>query len=127
MVYSDAYVPADGESCWDLAGYGFRGLFLEAAAADGYLVRPPAGLDPRTTAQPLASFLQRITLSGGLPDVRRDYVYLSAWEGTPFTALYQRLREDPTWRVHQLATGHNVMGEAREQLLRILLDSLKAS
>lgn len=125
LVYSDAYVPADGESCWDLAGEAFRTLFLEGAAVDGYSVRPPAGLDPRVTAHPLASFLQKISLPRGLPDVRRDYVYLSGWEGTPFTGVYHRLRNDPAWRVHEIDVGHNVMAEAGDRLLRILLDSLK--
>jgi pimeloyl-ACP methyl ester carboxylesterase len=124
LIYCDAYVPADGESCWDLAGDAFREVFLEGAAADGYSVRPRVGLDPRATAHPLASFLQRITLTRGLPDVRRDYVYLSGWEGTPFTSLYERLREDPTWRVHQIDTRHDVMAEEGERLLRILLNSI---
>jgi pimeloyl-ACP methyl ester carboxylesterase len=125
LVYCDAYVPADGESCWDLAGERYRDLFLEGAAADGCSVRPPARLDPRATAHPLASFLQRISLPRGLPDVRRDYVYLSGWAESPFTGLYRRLLDDPAWRVHEIDTGHDVMAEEGERLLQILLDSLK--
>ena len=62
-VYSDAYVPAQGESCFDLANDLFRGMFLEGAAQDGFSVPPPPGLDPRATAHPLAAFLQRLRLA----------------------------------------------------------------
>ena len=62
-IYSDAYVPAQGESCFDLANDLFRGMFLEGAAQDGFSVPPPPGLDPRATAHPLAAFLQRLRLA----------------------------------------------------------------
>ena len=52
---------------------------------------------------------------------RRDYIYLSGWEATPFTPLYERLSRDPSWHVHSLPTGHNVMVEAPDALLEIVL------
>ncbi|NEB76925.1 alpha/beta hydrolase [Streptomyces sp. SID14478] len=123
LVYSDAYVPQDGDSCWELTTQAFRQIFLDGAAADGYSVAPPPGLDPRTTAHPLASFLQRLRLDGeGLARIRtRDYVYLSGWTGTPFTALHERLAKDPDWRTHSLDSTHNVMRDAPDAVLRILL------
>jgi pimeloyl-ACP methyl ester carboxylesterase len=85
LVYSDAYVPGDGDSCWDLTSDGFRELFAAGAGADGFSARPPAGMDPRATAHPLASFMQKIRLTGAAKDVeRRDYIYLSGWDGSPF-------------------------------------------
>lgn len=122
LVYSDAYVPADGDSCYDLTSPAFRELFLQGARADGHTVAPPPGLDARTTPHPLASFLQEIRLDGAPEVDRRDYVYLSGWSGSPFTEVQQRLRHDPDWRVHTLPVGHNVAGEAPERLVRILLD-----
>jgi pimeloyl-ACP methyl ester carboxylesterase len=123
LVYSDAYVPEHGQSCWELTTQAFRELFLEGAAADGYSVQPPPGVDPRTTAHPLASFLQRLRLgAGGLERVlTRDYVYLSGWTGTPFTELYKRLAVNPAWRTHELDCGHDVLGGAPDDFLRILL------
>jgi hypothetical protein len=123
LVYADAYVPEDGQSCWDLTSDAYRRAFLEGAAANGYAVQPPPGRDPRVTAHPLASFLQRIRLDGtGLRDVTtRDYVYLSGWAGTPFTAVRDRLSTDPAWRVHTLDSGHDVCGDAPQEFLEILL------
>jgi pimeloyl-ACP methyl ester carboxylesterase len=83
LVYSDAYVPEDGDSCWSLTSPAFRELFAAGAGGDGFSVPPPAGADPRATAHPLASFMQRIRLSGAVGAVvRRDYIYLSGWDGT---------------------------------------------
>jgi pimeloyl-ACP methyl ester carboxylesterase len=123
LVYSDAYVPEDGQSCWDLTTEAFRRLFLHGAAMDGHAVQPPPGLDPRVTAHPLASFLQQIRLDGGgLSRITtRDYVYLSGWDGTPFTTVQARLAGDPAWRVHTLRSSHNVMRDAPDEFLKILL------
>ncbi|WP_163512541.1 alpha/beta fold hydrolase [Fodinicola acaciae] len=122
-VYCDAYVPADGQSCWQLTSDAFRRIFLENASQDGFSVAPPAGSDPRCTAHPLASFLQRPRLtSAGEQLRRRDFVYLSGWPETPFTAVYERLLRDPRWRVHSLPVGHDVMAAAADDLLDILLD-----
>ncbi len=122
LVYIDAYVPADGDSCWALTSDEYRRVFLEGAARDGYSVAAPTRLDPRATPHPLASFVQAIRLRGHVDRVgRREYVFLSGWSGTPFGSVYERLRGDPSWRVHRIECGHNVMRDAPDALLAILL------
>jgi pimeloyl-ACP methyl ester carboxylesterase len=122
LVYCDAYVPEDGDSCWSLTSDTYRAAFRDGWGADGCSVAPSPSLDPRATAHPLASFLQRIRLTGGLERFRRrDYVYLSGWPGTPFTETYVRLRDDPAWHTHDLPVGHNVMRAAPDELRDILL------
>ncbi len=124
LVYCDAYVPEDGDSCWSLAGDAFRDLFIQEATVSGYVVTAPSRLDRRATAHPLGSFLQAIRLTGALNRIqRRHFVYLSGWDQTPFASVYERLRQDPTWSVHTLPVGHNVMSEAPDRLLEILLDA----
>jgi pimeloyl-ACP methyl ester carboxylesterase len=122
LVYCDAYVPDDGDSCFSLAGDVFRQLFLDGSRKDGHSVAAPPAVDPRITAHPLGSFLQRISLTGAWTSIRRrHFVYLSGWEATPFTPVYERLRSDPTWNVHTLPIGHNIIVEAPDALLEILL------
>jgi pimeloyl-ACP methyl ester carboxylesterase len=124
LVYADAYVPGDGDSCYELTTPAYRELFIHGAGADGLTVPPPAHLDARTVPHPLASFLQKLRVQGAPPVERRDYIYLAGWaERSPFAEVYQRLRGDPDWRVHTLPTGHNVVREAPEQLVRILLEA----
>lgn len=122
LVYSDAYVPADGESCWGLTTDGFRQLFLDGAREDGHSIAPPPGLDPRTTSHPLASMTQAVRLTGAWQRVpRKHFVYLSGWRGSPFPGVHRRLRDDPGWTTHELPVSHNVMADAPDALLDILL------
>ena len=125
LIHLDAYVPRDGESCWSLAGDGYRQKFLAGCASTGYAVQPPADGDPRRRPHPLASFTQAIRLTGtgtGAARVpRREFVYCSGWEGTPFEGLRARLEADPQWRVHELPTAHNAMRDAPDAVAALLL------
>jgi pimeloyl-ACP methyl ester carboxylesterase len=122
VVHLDSYVPRDGESCWSSTSEGYRQKFLAGAATSGYAVCPPDGGDPRRRPHPLASLVQTIRLTGAFGQVpRRDFVYCSGWEGTPFTELRTRLQADPGWRVHDLPTAHNAMREAPDTVAALLL------
>jgi len=123
LVYVDAVVPDNGDSCWSLVTDQERAWYLEGVGETGYTSAPLPFFDRRATPHPLASLLQAIRLEGGLDRFRsRDYVYATQWTGTsPFTELYERLRSDPAWRTHALASGHNVMRDAPDDLLKVLL------
>lgn len=120
-IYADAYVPEDGQSCFELVNDTYRKLFLDGAAGDGFSVAPPPGLDPRATAHPLASFLQRLRLKNPPWQIRRGYIYLSGWPGTPFTAVYEALQAAPEWRTFNLPVRHNIVADAFDELLEIVL------
>lgn len=106
LVYLDAFVPEDGQSWWDLANDHYRSLILAGARRDRLTVAPPTGLDPRTRPQPLATFLQKVSLTGAHRRIpRRTLVFASGWRATPFRAQYERLRRDPEWETCEFATG----------------------
>ena len=65
----------------------------------------------RASAHPLASFLQRITLTGDLNRFRRrDFVYALKWPGdSPLRTSYERVKDDPNWTRHELDGAHNLM------------------
>ncbi|MDN5719898.1 hypothetical protein [Corynebacterium sp.] len=122
-MHLDAYVPRDGESCWSSATDGYRQVFATGAARTGYSVHPPEGLDPRARPHPLASFLQTIRLTGTHAEVsEREFIFCSGWADTPFDELRARLQIDPSWRVHDLPTGHDAMHEAPEAVAELLLE-----
>jgi pimeloyl-ACP methyl ester carboxylesterase len=124
LVFIDALVPRDGESCWHLVNDEERQWYIEVDDT-GYGVPPMPFFDSRATAHPLASFLQRIKLSGDLNRFRRrDFVYALKWPGdSPLRPSYDRVRDDPNWNVHELDGAHNLMRDNPEDLLRILLDA----
>jgi pimeloyl-ACP methyl ester carboxylesterase len=45
LVFIDAYVPDDGDSCWSLTSDRFPELFIAGARADGRWIAVPEGLD----------------------------------------------------------------------------------
>ncbi|MEU1710483.1 hypothetical protein ABZ478_34995 [Streptomyces sp. NPDC005706] len=109
LVFIDAYVPDDGDSCWSLTSDRFRELFIAGARADGRWVEVPEGLGPRARPHPLASFVQSIRL-GDNPGRAPGQTFISggAWPGSPFVTLAERLRNDSNWRFHEIPVGHNI-------------------
>jgi pimeloyl-ACP methyl ester carboxylesterase len=124
LVYLDAFVPRDGESCWTLTTDEQRAWYA-AVDETGYGVPPLPFFDPRATAHPLASLMQPIRLTGDLSRFRRRvYVYATKWEGeSPFAATFDRVRRDPTWTMHVLDGAHNLMRDNPDDLLQILLNT----
>lgn len=122
LVYIDAFVPQDGESWWDLAGDRYRQIAISGSKADGLAVTPPAHLDPRCRPHPMGSFLQAIRLTGRWQSVSEKlFIYASGWPETPFASTYERLRTDPAWTVKSLPTRHNIVRDAPQELISILL------
>lgn len=109
VVFIDAYVPDDGDSCWSLTSDTFRELFIAGARADGRWVAVPDGLDERARPHALAAFVQSIRLGGALGSpYGRTFISGGPWAGSPFLALTDRLRKDPGWWVHEIPVGHNI-------------------
>jgi pimeloyl-ACP methyl ester carboxylesterase len=123
LVYLDALVPRDGESCWQLVNDEERDWYL-GVDETGYGVPPLPFFDERASAHPLASLLQRITLTGDVNRFRRrDFVYALEWPGdSPLRRSYERVKDDPSWHVHELDGAHNLMRDNPDDLVRILSD-----
>jgi pimeloyl-ACP methyl ester carboxylesterase len=121
LVFIDAYVPEDGDSCWSLTSDTFREMFIAGARTDGRWVDVPEGLDARARAHPLASFVQSIKLNDTpWPNLTRTYISGGEWPGTPFRTLTERLRNDPAWQVHDIPVGHNIARRDPQSLANTL-------
>lgn len=121
LVYIDAYVPEDGDSCWTLTSEAYRHLFVAGAGKDGFTVAVPPGLDNRRRPHPLATFMQHLQLNGSYQRVHnRTFIYLSGWEQTPFKKQYEDLKSSGDWHVETVHCGHNIMKEDPEKLTDIL-------
>ncbi|MEV5711690.1 alpha/beta hydrolase [Actinoallomurus sp. NPDC052274] len=124
LVFLDAMVPGNGDSCWSLVTDEERRWYTDVTDT-GYGVRPLPFFDTRATPHPLASLMQPLRLTGDLAHLRRRvYVYAAGWAGpSPFTPVYRRLREDPAWTTYALDGGHNLMRDAPQDLLKVLLEA----
>ncbi|CCD94831.1 putative esterase [Bradyrhizobium sp. ORS 375] len=122
LIYLDAFAPEHDQAWWDLAGDDYRGLVIAQAGHDGLTVLPRDGVDPRCRPHPLGTFVQRLRLTRPQPDMRRVFVYATGWRATPFTAQYERLRDDPAWDVRTVASAHDLIQHAPDETFQVLTD-----
>jgi pimeloyl-ACP methyl ester carboxylesterase len=124
----DGFAPADGDSCWSSVNDAMRDWYVAGAARTGVLVDPMPQFDARATGHPLASLVQRITLTGAHRDVPVKHYALAAnpaWTpSSPFPRIADQLRPDPTWTVHDLPTTHNVLADGPDVLVDLVEDVL---
>ncbi len=135
LVYLDAFVPDDGMSVLDyVQPPERRAALLKSGRESGYaspvplsafgVVKPEdlAWAEPRIVRQPFASFEQPVRLTGpagsGLP---RSFVACTKPASGSFGQFAAKLRSEPGWRVHELATGHDAMIIDPPLLARLLL------
>jgi pimeloyl-ACP methyl ester carboxylesterase len=109
VVFIDAYVPDDGDSCWSLTSDAFREMFIAGSTGDGRWVAVPEGMDTRARPHPLPSFLQAVRLTATADEsFARTFISGGSWPGSPFVELCARLRADAMWTVHEIPVGHNI-------------------
>lgn len=120
----DGFAPENGDSCWSSVNDAMRAWYVEGAGRTGVLVDPMPQFDARATGHPLASLVQRATLTGAHHDVGTKHYALAAhpaWTPiSPFPEVARRLRADPAWTVHDLSTTHNVLADGPDVLVDLL-------
>lgn len=123
LVYLDAFVPRDGESCWTLTNDDQRKWYT-GVDSTGYGVPPLPFFDDHATAHPLASLMQPVRLGDEPPGIRRVYVRAENWPTeSPFAPTYARLRTNAAWTTYSLDGAHNLMRDNHNDLVRILRDA----
>jgi pimeloyl-ACP methyl ester carboxylesterase len=122
LLFLDALVPNDGDSVWSTWAPEVRDMFI-AAAPDGLATCPPPGLDARARPHPLATFLQPIRLTkNAYAPKNKVYAWCKGQPDSPFEAIHNRVAADAAWVTHKLACGHDVMNEAPELALKLLVE-----
>jgi pimeloyl-ACP methyl ester carboxylesterase len=126
LVYLDAFVPDDGDSCWSMTNDWQREWYIDAAGGTGLGVEPLPFFDPRCRPHPIGTLLQRCRLTGAHRRVARRHYVLAAEEQwlarSPFAATATRLRRDTAWTVRELDATHNLLATGPELLTDVLLD-----
>jgi pimeloyl-ACP methyl ester carboxylesterase len=123
LVFIDALVPEDGSSVWSTWAPEVRDQFF-VNSDDGLHTGPPPGVDPRARAHPLASFLQPVRLGAAAYDVpNKVYALCAADMDSPFPAIRDRVAQQEGWTVHELACGHDLVNQAPDLALRLILES----
>ena len=126
LVYLDAAVPADGQSCYDvlpaprreyltrLSNSGGQGWKIPPPPPESFGVTHPALADwarALLTPQPMAALTQKIRLTGDEADVPpRTYIHCTQGSVVAsFAPFAARFKDDAAWEVFEMATGHDAM------------------
>jgi pimeloyl-ACP methyl ester carboxylesterase len=136
LVYLDAFLPDNGQSLFDINVPANNQRFLDGAGAIGGLAvpAPPAAffnvnaadaarVDELATPFPLGCFTEKLTLTGKHKTIAKHiYVHGTVLpRESPFKPFYERVKDDPNWRAHTLACGHDVMLDEPDRVVEILL------
>ena len=133
LVYLDAFVGEDGKSIFDMDAPSATAAYIDAAQSNGGYTVPPlpsavfgvnaadqAWVDARCTPGSLATWCERLSLTGRHKLVaNRTYVFATRWNG-PFRPIYERVRAEGGWRTHEFDCGHDVMIDMPQQTADIL-------
>ena len=126
LLYLDAFVPKDGDSCWSMTNDEQREWYSTGSGETGLGVQPMPFFDQRTRPHPLASFMQQSKLTGAYEGVNRKHYVLAtatSWvPHSPFASVAERLRSDPSWTVRELDITHNVLAQGPGEILQQILE-----
>jgi pimeloyl-ACP methyl ester carboxylesterase len=142
LVYIDAFLPRDGESCFDLgAAGGAKGAVIE----DGWKVMPGSVIGTPATPeaaarlaklspQPVGTLDEKVRLSVPLEERGFSLTYVKATAGaandanrtSAFWQAAERTKADPRWRYYELPCGHGVQREMPNELKAILDEVIAA-
>ena len=127
LVYLDAFVPDNGDSCFAMTNDQQRTWYVEGAGDFGFAVAPLLIFDSRARPQPLATLIQQSRLTGAWRTVPiKHYAAATAWPDgdSPFAPTTQRLQQDPDWQVTVWDTRHNVLHDGPDRVLELLLRAI---
>lgn len=123
LVYLDADVPDDAESCWSLAPPQIRDSLIEGASGDGITMAPLPFFDERARPHPLATVVQAVRLTGAWRQIPVK-VFVAALDtpgGLQAPASMDKVRNDPDWRYEEWHTSHNVLRDGPTEVVNVLL------
>jgi pimeloyl-ACP methyl ester carboxylesterase len=128
LIYVDAFVPAHGESVFDLVTPSLRSQFTAQAntQGDGWRVTPLSDGDPRRMAQPIKTLQQPIRLSGSdLSSISRTFIRCTDPRSPSIDSSDERVRNDPSWQYLELETSGRAASQAPKQLSEMLVTAIK--
>jgi pimeloyl-ACP methyl ester carboxylesterase len=137
IVFLDAFMPDDGQSLEDLFGpIASNPMFKQGLEASGGVALPPipaaafglnerdtAWVDAKCTPHPYRTAVDKIKLSGARDRVgKKSFIRATRREIPLHKATFERVRSDPTWRLYEIACGHDVMLDEPVRLSEILAE-----
>lgn len=142
LVYSDAFLPDHGDTCFGLGGAGANeGIEIDGWRVINHMPLPEDATEEQRRAaslrhaQPIGTLQEPVRL--GVPLEERDFscTYVKAAGEVrglenrtgAFWAAADRVRDDPRWRYYELPCGHGMHRELPEEMRAILYEVIGQS
>jgi len=77
LLYLDAFVPEDGDSCWSMVKEWEREWYIDGSRRTGVAVDPLPFFDDRARPHPIGTLLQQSTVTGAYKSVQRKHYVLA--------------------------------------------------
>jgi pimeloyl-ACP methyl ester carboxylesterase len=140
LVYLDAFVIENGQSLHDTLPPPARAAQVDGAneSGEGWRVPPipaeffevnladRAWVDSQCTPQPLATFTRRLKLLNRIPPEKVTHVLATGYKQSPFPPFHEFAKKKG-WRTMTVDSGHDVMLDRPDDVVRILLDAARAA
>ena len=136
IVFVDAFVPEHGDCAATSVSPATRERIDEVVSKGDATMAPiPAAVfqvnekdrawvDALCTPQPLATFMEKAVITGARErSARKVYIRAKGYNSPSFDAAQAKVRALPSWRVFEMACGHDVMIDMPEGLAQILLEA----
>jgi len=136
IVFLDAFFPENGQSVADntrpevqaavsaAVQRGELGIPSRAAAAFGVNEKDRAWVDALIGPQPIATFTDKIALSGARERIaKKTYIRAKGYDNPAFDVALAKLKSNSAWRTYEVPSGHDVMVDMPDRLVEILLEA----
>ncbi len=127
ILYIDAFMPAGGQSLWDITGEFEHNWYIDTQKDRPGLIRPlgtPPEFEPVPGIvgyHPLLTLLEGAESSGdeaGIP--KKAYILATGYEPSPFPR-FAAIAKAEGWEYHETGTDHFVMENDPELTTQVLL------
>lgn len=136
IVFLDAFAPENGDSALSSTSPELRekvhaderkgkiGTTPRPAADFGIHERNRAWVESKLTLQPIKYFTETITLTGAYERIgKKNYIRAPSYANPGFGKALKRAQADPTWRIHVVECGHDIMLNEPEWTAKMLLEA----
>ena len=132
LVFLDAFVPENGQSMHDAVGPAMRDRQLAGVTDNGVPPIPAhhfhvneddaAWVDAQCVPQPLATFTEKLVLTGAIDRVpKRAYIRAANYPNPNFDRYKAKFAADPGWVTYDVPSGHDVMLDRPDDLTALLI------
>jgi pimeloyl-ACP methyl ester carboxylesterase len=124
IVYLDAFLPADGQSLFDMThttAPAIPAIPSHPAAYFHVNATDSAWVDSKLTPHPTGCFTEKLKVSDAYQSIaKKVYIRAPLFKMPAFDGFLEQCRADHSWKTETVTSGHDVMIDQPEVLTAIL-------